>query len=205
MKYLFGASGHAKVIMDIVNSSKQMVISGIFDDDELKTRFMDIPFLGKYDDRNPKLDSDEFLISIGDNMIRKKISKRIKNNFFTVIDESSYLSKSALIGAGTAVMPNAVINANTQIGKHCIINTSCVVEHDCVLKDFIHVSPGVIITGNVKIGEGTHIGAGAIVVPNLKIGKWSTIGAGAVILDDIPDYAVVVGNPGSIIKYNITN
>ena len=56
--------------------------------------------------------------------------------------------------------------------------------------------------GNVEIGEGTHIGSGAIVIPNVVIGKWAVIGAGAVIIKDVPDYAVVVGNPGKIIKYN---
>ena len=50
------------------------------------------------------------------------------------------------------------------------------------------------------MGEGTHIGAGATIIPNLKIGKWATIGAGAVVIKDVPDYAVVVGNPGRIIK-----
>jgi acetyltransferase EpsM len=54
----------------------------------------------------------------------------------------------------------------------------------------------------VQVGEGTHIGIGACVVQGIKVGKWATIGAGAVIIKDVPDYAVVVGNPGRIIKYN---
>lgn len=54
----------------------------------------------------------------------------------------------------------------------------------------------------MSIGEGTHVGIGAIIIQGLKIGKWATIGAGTVVLDDIPDYAVVVGNPGKVIKYN---
>jgi acetyltransferase EpsM len=54
----------------------------------------------------------------------------------------------------------------------------------------------------VKVGEGTHIGIGSSVIQGITIGKWVTIGAGAVIIRDIPDFAVVVGNPGKIIKYN---
>jgi len=50
--------------------------------------------------------------------------------------------------------------------------------------------------------EGPHVGAGAVVIPNIIIGKWVTIGAGAVIIKDIPDFAVVVGNPGRVIKIN---
>jgi len=52
------------------------------------------------------------------------------------------------------------------------------------------------------VGEGTHIGIGATVIQGIKIGKWATIGAGAVVIRDVPDYAVVVGNPARIIRHN---
>ena len=45
------------------------------------------------------------------------------------------------------------------------------------------------------------IGIGAVIIQGIKIGKWAIIGAGAVIANDIPDYAMVVGVPGKIIKY----
>jgi acetyltransferase EpsM len=51
------------------------------------------------------------------------------------------------------------------------------------------------------VGEGTQVGTGASIIPGVKIGKWASIGAGAVIVEDVPDFAVVVGNPGKIIKY----
>ena len=69
------------------------------------------------------------------------------------------------------------------------------------LEDFVHIAPNTVITGNVNIGEGTQVGTGAAVIPGVKIGKWASIGAGAVIIEDVPDFAVVVGNPGKIIKY----
>jgi acetyltransferase EpsM len=56
------------------------------------------------------------------------------------------------------------------------------------------------LAGNVYVGEGTHIGLRASVIQGIRIGKWCTIGAGAVIINDIPDGATVVGNPGRIIK-----
>jgi acetyltransferase EpsM len=58
------------------------------------------------------------------------------------------------------------------------------------------------LAGNVLVGEGTQIGINATIRQGIKIGKWATIGAGAVIIKDVPDYAVVVGNPGKIIRYN---
>jgi len=58
------------------------------------------------------------------------------------------------------------------------------------------------LAGNVEVGEGTHVGIGASVIQGVKIGKWATIGAGAVVIKDVPDFAVVVGSPARIIKYN---
>jgi len=83
-----------------------------------------------------------------------------------------------------------------------IINTNASVDHDCKIHDFAHISPQVGLAGGVEIGEGTHIGIGACIIQNITIGKWATIGAGTVVLKNVPDYAVVVGNPGKIIKYN---
>lgn len=201
MKYLYGASGHAKVLVDVINSTGENV-SGIFDDDPKKSTFSNIPFLGKYVGGDILLKNSKFLISIGDNKTRKLISKQIRQDFFSTCHNSSVISGSVNIGKGSAVMPLAVINAGTIIGNHCIVNTGAVIEHDCVVGNFVHIAPNATVTGNVSIGEGTLIGARSLVIPGVKIGKWVTIGAGAVIISDVPDYAVIVGNPGKIIKYN---
>jgi acetyltransferase EpsM len=89
------------------------------------------------------------------------------------------------------------------ICKHVIINTAASVDHDCKIADLVHISPNSTLCGNVKVGFGSHIGAGSVINPNITIGKWCIIGSGAVIIRDIPDYAIVVGNPGKIIKYNL--
>lgn len=201
MNYLYGASGHAKVILDNVKSHKNINIDGIFDDDESINQFLDLSFLGKYD--KDKITSDsKLLVSIGNNSIRKEIVQNLSHDFFNAIHKKSIIAEVNKIGVGNAIMPNAVINTNSIIGNHCIINTGSVIEHDCILEDYVHISPNATITGGVTILEGTHIGAGAVVIPNIKIGKWVTIGAGAVIIENVPDYAVVVGNPAQIIKYN---
>ncbi|TWO33975.1 acetyltransferase [Seonamhaeicola sediminis] len=201
MKYLFGASGHAKVVLDVINSNND-TLGGIFDDDTNKNSFLDIPYLGQYEKHNEFSNDSKFLVSIGDNSLRKLVVQRIKQDFFKSCHNLSIVSKYSEIGLGTVVMANAVINAEASIGNHCIINTAAVVEHDCYIEDFVHISPNATITGNVTIGEGSMIGANTVVKQGTKIGKWSIIGAGAVIIEDVPDFATVVGNPGKIIKYN---
>jgi acetyltransferase-like isoleucine patch superfamily enzyme len=70
------------------------------------------------------------------------------------------------------------------------------------VEDYVHIAPRVVLCGNVQIGTGTLVGAGATVIPGKKIGRWVTIGAGSVVTRDIPDYAVAVGHPARVIKFN---
>ncbi len=196
---LFGASGHGKVVKDVATSTNTVVEA--FIDDQPKSEFLlGIPVVTSA--KMATYAENAFLISIGNNRIRKVISQKIKNDFTRLIHKTATIADSVKIGEGTVVMNGTNINADANIGKHVIINTAAVIEHDCYIGDFAHISPNATITGNVTIGEGTHVGAGAIVIPNIKIGKWATIGAGAVIINDVPDDAVVVGNPGKIKKYN---
>lgn len=194
---LFGASGHAKVILDIFKQNG-VVVSCIYDDDPKVTEIFSVPV------RINSLKSDEkedAVISIGNNKIRKSISEKLPHlNYLTSIHPSAVISEFSEIGKGTVIMANVTVNPDVKIGDHCILNTGCVIEHDCSLGDFVHISPNAALAGNVFVGEGTQIGIGAAVIQGIKIGKWVTVGAGAVIIKDIPDYAVVVGNPGKIIK-----
>ena len=201
MKYLFGASGHAKVVVDVINSTNNKII-GVFDDNKQLASFQDIPFLGKLEKDNKVLKKGELIIAVGNNEIRKQIVNNIESRYFTILHNNCFISPYSQIGIGTVVMQYVSINSNAKIGNHCILNTSSVVEHDCIVEDFVHISPNATLTGNVKVGEGTHIGAGAVIIPNIKIGKWCVIGAGSVVIENVPDYSVVVGNPAKIIKSN---
>lgn len=197
--YLFGASGHCKVVLDILllnNFSPK----AIYDDSPEENSLWGIPVLNS--DKLSENAPDSFLISIGNNLHRKKISNKYHLHYINVTHPKAVVSAKSTIGEGTIIMANAVVNPDAKIGMHCIINTGAVIEHDCNLENYAHISPNASLAGNVSVGEGTHIGIGAIVIQGIKIGKWATIGAGAVIIEDVPDFAVVVGIPGKIIKYN---
>lgn len=195
---IYGASGHSKVIIEIVNSIGGSVQT-IFDDDENISEVLNHSVIHSFPE--VALNSGT-VIAIGNNRIRKSVAKVFKGKIEKVlIHSAASVSESVKIGRGTVVMANASINAETIIGEHCILNTGSTVEHDCEIGDFVHISPNAALAGGVIIGEGSHIGIGAVVIPGIKIGRWVTIGAGAVIIKNIPDFATVVGNPGKIIKY----
>lgn len=197
---IYGASGHAKVIIDIIASQDYESIDFIIDDDRSISRLLEFKVTH---DLTQEMMNQKAVIAIGNNLIRKKVAKKFQNSFCeALVHNSAVISENTKLGDGTVIMPNTVVNSSSKIGAHCIINTGSVIEHDVLIDDYVHVSPSATVTGNVEIGEGSHIGAGATIIPGIKIGKWVTIGAGAVIINDIPDFAVVVGNPGKVIKFN---
>lgn len=192
--YLYGASGHAKVIIDILKSQK-VEINGLIDDNEQITELLGYPVYHASGNYNP------VIISIGNNKIREKVSQKLLGAIFaTAVHTSSIVSENSSVGAGTVVMQGAIIQSSSRIGRHAIINTGASVDHDCTVGDFAHISPHATLCGNVSVGEGAWIGAGTVVIPGVKIGKWSVIGAGSVVTKDIPDYSLAVGNRCKIIK-----
>lgn len=193
---LYGASGHCKVIIDILHSRNVNLI--IVDDAPTQNLILGIGVNNAKDflfNANTNV-----IISIGDNKIRKFLSTKISANFEVAVHDKAIVSKYAIIGQGTVVMGGAVINADVQIGTHCIINTGAVVEHDCVISNFVHISPNAALAGGVIIGEGSQIGIGAVIKQGINIGKWAMVGAGTVVIEDVLDYTIIVGNPGRILN-----
>ena len=195
--YLFGASGHGKVVKEILNANGTEV-EAFVDDNMAVNECAGRPVLHDATALTP------IIVSIGVNRIRKLVAERLRANamanhtplaFATAIHPSAIVSPTARIGEGTVVMAGAIINADVKIGKHCIVNTGATIDHDCVIDDYCHVAPGAHISGGTHVGEGTWIGVGASVIQCLHIGKDCMIGAGSVVVGNIPDNVTAFGNP----------
>lgn len=192
--YIYGASGHGKVIKEVLESQK-VKVEGFIDDAPYIKELAGLPVIHSISN------VDKVIIGIGDNATRKTVSNRIGCCFCEVaIHKDTIISPSARFEEGTVVMAGAIVNADAKIGKHCIINTGSIIDHECIIGDYSHVSPHATLCGDVKIGEGTWIGAGSVVIQGVKIGKWSLIGAGSVVVDDIPDGCLAYGNPCRVVR-----
>ena len=192
-----GAGGHAKVLASILEVTAFELIA-VFTPDKTKERFFGVKNEGDYSTNvHPEA---KFLIAIGDNATRKKISQSISHAFAQAIHPSAQIDRLVQLGQGVQVMPSVVINRATKIGHHCIVNSNATVEHDCTIGDFVHIAPAATICGGVTVGEETLVGANATVLPNCVIGKNVIIGAGTVVTKNIPDNTLVIGVPGKIIS-----
>lgn len=194
---IIGASGHARVIADIVRCSGDIVDG--FLDDLAADQFPKQRVLGCVDDAK-KISKESpdirFIIGIGINEIRERIANRLGElQYHTAIHPSAVIAGDVTIGAGSVVMANAVVNTGAVIGQHCIVNTAATIDHDCNVEDFVHISPGVHLSGTVGIGRASWLCIGAVVSNNVNICSGCTIGAGAVVVKDIKTAGTYVGVP----------
>lgn len=194
---LFGAGGHAKVVMDVVAAQGDDV-GCLYDDNP---HFAEIHGKPVYKTAEKSI-AGPMIVCIGSCRVRKLIAERYDIEYATAVHPTSVISDSAAIGPGTVIMPGAIINADATVGRHCIINSKASVDHECLIGDFVHIAPGATLSGNVEVGEGSWIGVGACIRQGIKIGKNCMIGAGSVVVKDIPDDSTAYGNPAKIKSNN---
>lgn len=200
---VFGASGHAKVLIDIA------LLTGFDEirlyDDRYQTigQLMGLPVIGNWSDFLLAVRAGgQPAIAIGSNRIRERKLRELRQHVGecpSLIHPSAVISKYANLGPGVVVMANAVVNSSAIVGRGSILNTSSSVDHDCNLGEFVHLSPGARLAGNVTVGDRSWVGMNAAIREGVVLGRDVVVGAGAVVLQDVPDNLTVAGVPARTI------
>ncbi len=124
------------------------------------------------------------------------------------IEPGAIIREKVEIGEGAVIMMGAVINIGAVIGEGTMIDMGAVLGGRAIVGNRCHIGAGTVLAGVVEpasatpviIEDDVMIGANAVVIEGVRVGKGAVIGAGAVVISDVPAGAVVVGNPGHIIK-----
>lgn len=197
--FVFGASGHGKVVVDAIERCGG-VVSFVVDDDPKKNgqSFFGYPVLNREQLLLRRGEIDLGVVAIGDNAVRTQIAAWMSDHLFTfgvVIHPDAVIGRGVTIGEGTVVFAGAVVNSDARIGNHCILNSASSVDHDCLIGDGVHVAPGCVVCGGVSIGSSSFLGAGVNVIPGIRIGHSVVVGAGSTVICDIDDGLCVAGSP----------
>jgi UDP-2-acetamido-3-amino-2,3-dideoxy-glucuronate N-acetyltransferase len=139
----------------------------------------------------------------------------------TKIYQNCQILKGAQIGENCTIGHNCFISSKAKIGNGVKLESNIDVWDLVTLEDYVFVGPSAVFTNDLTprakypkkeypqygkwlptlVKEGATIGANATILCGITVGKWAMIGAGAVVTKDVPDYAIVVGNPAKIIGW----
>lgn len=141
--------------------------------------------------------------------------------------ESSHIGSETRIWQFVVILPNARIGASCNICSHVLIENDVEIGNRVTVKSGVQLWDGIRIEDDVFIGPnvtftndlfprskhypptfavtivkaGASIGGGATILPGITIGRCAMVGAGTVVTNSVPDFAVVVGNPGRVVRY----
>ncbi len=199
--FVFGASGHAKVVIDILERLPGVKVAFAVDDASgAKGRSLcGYDIIGGRDALLAQhKQATAGIVTIGENAARCEvaawlIAQGIK--LANAIHPAAMLAHRVSIGEGTVIMAGCAVNSDTAIGANVIVNTGTTVDHDCIIGDGVHIAPGCHLCGGVTVGAGSFLGAGTIVIPGVRIGANSHIGAGSTVIADVTDGARIAGSP----------
>ena len=199
--WVIGGGGHAKVVIDALQSADRTVAGVLDSDPKLNGRsIMGVTITAPFDPYSlAELGIERAVIAIGNNKVRKVLAEQIPGVAWeTVVHPHAYVAPSVRLFPGAVVVAGVVIQAESVIGSHAIINTGASVGHDCVVGDYAHVAPGARMAGAAQLGEGAWLGISSCVIEKRSIGAWTMIGAGAVVLEDIPCGVMAAGVPAKV-------
>jgi sugar O-acyltransferase (sialic acid O-acetyltransferase NeuD family) len=206
---IIGSSGHANVIIDIVEQEGRYKIAGLLDRyRKVGEQTLGYLVLGQEEDL-PQLTTRHTLrgaiVAVGDNFIRSRVAARARElcpdlPFVSAIHPKASVAKNVSVGEGTVIMAGVAINPCCSIGRFCILNTNSSLDHDSVMEDFSSLAPRATTGGNCLIGGYAAVGIGAVLIHGIHIGEHTVMGAGSIALRDIDAFKVAYGTPAKAIR-----
>ena len=158
--------------------------------------------------------------------LKDHVGKKVSIGPNTLIEEGCYVDDGAKIGDYCRIHRNVYIGKNVSVGDNGKIQNNNSIYEGVTLEDGVFIGTNVsfindrypraitrdgrqIVPSDWKLEEtrvcyGASIGAGSVIMCGVTIGKWALVAAGSVVLEDVPEGAMVAGNPARIIKMHIT-
>ena len=196
---VYGASGHARVLIDLMRLAGRLFPVAAVDDGSSDEQVLGVPVIGS-SSMLPQLKADGIELavlgigSVQNHRGRAKLYDRLVAAGFSIpnlIHPRALVEPSVVIGIGNQLFAGAVVGSAAKVGDNTIINSGTIVSHDCVIGSHTHLAPGAILAGGVEIGENTLVGMGVTVYLGVRIGSNVVIANGSHIMKDVPDGSVI--------------
>lgn len=210
---ILGGSGIGMIASSILDRNGEYEVIGFLNDVEEKGtqigKYKKIDVVGNTDDLPNFLEDKDtyvFIAYVGLKREKETYAKIAslgikKDRFIDIVDPSAIIPYDYCnIGKGVMFSPLCQLSPDVTVSDNCILLANSFVGHDSFLDRFAHVATNGVVGANVHVGKGVHVGSNSTIREKVRIGDYSLIGAGSVVLEDVPDNAIVVGNPARILK-----
>lgn len=208
---VLGAGGHAREIADVVraciDAGDGFELLGFVDDDP-RTHGRTLhegPVLGPLAALAGRA-GIELVCGIGSPAARARVvaaARAMGLSFRTLVHPSAVLTQHVELGEGVVITAGCVLTNSIRIGAHTHVNRLSTIGHDCDVGAFVHLAPGVVLSGNVAVGDGCDLGTRSCTIQGVRIGPRTVVGAGAVVIRDLPGDCTAVGVPARVIEQRI--
>jgi sugar O-acyltransferase (sialic acid O-acetyltransferase NeuD family) len=181
---LIGAGGHARACIDAIEQQGKYHIAGLVGTpQDMGTEHLGYAVMANDDDLFRLVGDYRYAFiavgQIGVPEIRLRLYLQVLSLGFelpVIVAPSAYVSRHAVLGAGTVVMHGAIVNAGARVGNNCIINSNALLEHDATVGEHCHISTGAILNGNASIGSNSFVGSGSVIKEGVRLGKNCVVG-----------------------------
>lgn len=197
---IYGAGGHGKSILELVQAAGKFRAAGFLDDGLAPgSQVMGVRVLGGAG-LLPELRRRGFskvinaVGGIGNISTRLAVFQRLREagfEFPTVVHPGAWVEPSAILNEGVQVFCHAYVGSDVRVAFGCIINTGAILSHDCILGEASNISPGAILAGAVHVGARVLVGMGVTANLDVHIGDDARIGNGATVKSDVPEQGIV--------------
>lgn len=183
---LIGCGGHARSLIDVVESSGRWHVLGLVGlPEQVGKKLLGYSVLGSDQDLSLlRQQCAHALLAVGQIGLpshRQRLASELERFAFSlpaVISGRAHVSRHVQLGSGTSVGHGVIVNAGASVGDYCILNSNALIEHDAVIGDYCHISTGALVNGGAMIGEGSFIGSGAVLREGLNLPPQTVISAG---------------------------
>jgi sugar O-acyltransferase (sialic acid O-acetyltransferase NeuD family) len=171
---VIGAGGHGRSVAEAVLLLGRDEFIGFVDDGaNANAKVWTYPILGRTDSLHTlRALADTVVVAIGNNAVREKLHARVRDIGFelqNVIHPAAFVSPTATLGAGCAVMAGAVVGTEAKLGEGVIVNCGATVDHHCRVDAFGHLGVNACMAGGSVLGHRAWMQAGAALGYGVKI------------------------------------
>jgi sugar O-acyltransferase (sialic acid O-acetyltransferase NeuD family) len=178
-----GAGGHGRSVAEAAQLSGLFTVVGFLDDSMPAGEMaLGIPVLGSVASFAKHQNvCDQAIVAIGNNSVRDKLMQQLAEagiSLTTVAHPRAFVSPSALVGHGTAIMAGAIVGTEARLGVGAIVNCGAVVDHHATVEDYGHLGVNASMAGGTVLGRGAWMQAGSALGYGVRVAPGETVWPG---------------------------